>query len=111
MNELTEAPGEIRTALLLDERGVALAHAGDGDPETLVALSGELLAAGRVAGARSGGEPVGGIEVSGPAGGVFASREAAEDGGRTLLAVTGGGTLSSLVLYDLRMSLGRLVPA
>ena len=111
MEQLQEAPGEVRAALLVDGCGGLLAHAGEGDPANLAELSGELLAAAEAARARTGGGPVRRVEVSGPSGGVFAVREDRDGAGRTLLAVTAGGALSSLVLYDLRMTLARLEAA
>lgn len=105
--ELLEASGEVRTALLLDEHGELVAHAGDGDPQNLAELSAELLAAAEVARARNGAAPVGRVEVSGPSGGVFAVRRGDDGAGKTLVAVTAGGALPSLVIYDLRMTLAR----
>ncbi len=108
MDGLEAMSPEVRSTLLLDAAGGIAAHAGVGDPGRLGADALELLAAADNASARGGGPPVVRLEVSSPLGGVYALRDSHREGeSLTLVAVTAPGALSSLVLYDMRMSLAR----
>ena len=98
---------EVHTAVLLDEDGVLAAHAAHDEtpPDRLRELASDLFAAADAAGARAGVAPVGRLEVSRPDGDVFGLRDRDRRGDAwTLVAVTSGGALSSLVLYDMRMT-------
>lgn len=99
---------EVRAAVVLDGRGELAGHAGEDPttPERLRELAGELFAAAEAAGPRAQVDRVDRVEVSRPDGGVFGLRDRDREGGPlTLVAVTGGGALSSLVFYDMRMAL------
>jgi hypothetical protein len=107
VTRLGERSSEIRAAIYLDDDGEVAASEGLGENRTALAeLAGELLAVADSAGARSAIPKVGGVEVSSPAGGVFALRGRASD--HTLVAVAGGGALPGLVMYDLRMTLAEI---
>lgn len=94
--------------VLLDERGELAASSGaDEDAaKQLRDTARSLLDAADRAGARAGLRPVARVEVSRPDGGVFALRDDDASSRRwTLLAVTAGATLPSLMLYDMRMAI------
>jgi hypothetical protein len=98
---------ELRFAVLLDEAGELAAHTGYGAEvrDRLHALAGDLFRAADAAGHKVGVDPVGRVEVSRPEGGMFGLRGRDRNDDRwTLVAVAAGGALSSLVLYDLRMT-------
>jgi predicted regulator of Ras-like GTPase activity (Roadblock/LC7/MglB family) len=106
VTRLGEQSAEIRAAIYLDAKGTVVASEGlDGERSELADLVASLLAAADSASVRTGGRDVGGVEVSSPAGGVFAVRGA---DGRALIAVTAGGALSGLAMYDLRMALSQI---
>jgi hypothetical protein len=111
VEELEEMSSDISAAILLGGRGELLARGGADAPraEHLRDLAAKLLATADDAGVRAGLERVGRVELSSPRGTVFAVREDGRGGsGSTLVAVASGGALSSLVLYDMRMTLARL---
>jgi hypothetical protein len=93
---LDEMSTDIRAALLLDEgEAVAATSVGDTDrARRLRELVLELLSEADAA----AGAPVSQVEVSLPAGAVFAVRHH----GWSLAVVTGRFALSSLMFYDLR---------
>lgn len=101
----------MRAACLLDEGGgeVAGASADGADSGRLAELAAELFAVADAAGSRAGIGGVRRVEVARPEGGVFGVR-ARDPEGRdwTLVAVTAGGALSSLVFYDLGMTIRAL---
>lgn len=108
VRRLAETSEDVRAVLMLDEAGELEAHHGTdaAGADRLRELSVELLRAARAAGARSGIEAVARLEISRPDGGVFAVHERPPGGrGRTLVTITSGGALPSLVLYDMRMTL------
>lgn len=108
VERLGATSAEVRAAALLDERGRLAGHAGDEavPPDRLRGLAADLFAAADGAGARAGLAPVGRVEVSRPDGGVFGLRDRGSGGDPwTLVAITAAGALSSLVFYDLRMTL------
>jgi hypothetical protein len=99
---------EVRSAVILDGRGELAAHAGEetGPPDLLRELAEELFAAADGAGLRADVEQVDRVEVSRPDGGVFGLRDRTRAGDPlTLVAVTAPGALSSLVFYDMLMTL------
>lgn len=106
VERLHRQSAEIRAASLLDEDGRELAaEAGEG----LAELAAELFRVADAAASRAGVDGIQGVEVARPEGGVFGLR-ARDPQGRawTLIAVTAGGALSSLVLYDMRMAIRAL---
>jgi hypothetical protein len=108
MERLGSTSGEVRAAVLLDESGELVGHVGDdgASPEDLRELARGLFAAAELSGARAGVERVERVEVSRPEGGVFGVRDPEREGGSlTLVAVADAGALSSLVLYDMVMTL------
>ncbi len=99
---------ELRLAVLLDGAGELAAHTGDGAGarDGLSDLAADLFRAADAAGGKVGVDPVGRVEVSRPEGGIFGVRGRDPGGDEwTLVAVAAAGALSSLVLYDLRMTL------
>ena len=96
---LCELSKDVRAALLLDERGDPAAVAGA--PPELAGGARELLAA--VDRTAPGGPPEE-VEVQFPRGAVYAVRRSPW----TLTAVTGRGSLSSLVRWDMRAVLSEL---
>lgn len=108
VERLGETSTEVRAAILLDDRGGVAARTGVGarPAERLRSLAGELFGAAELAAARGGWSSPSRVEVSRPDGAVFGIR-AGDPRGRdwTLVAITGGGALPSLVHYDLRMAL------
>ncbi len=104
---LGATPGEVRAAVLLDDRGGLAAQAADDNSirDGLRGLATDFFRAADAAGVRAGVDPVGRIEVSRPDGGVYGLRDRDRDGNLwTLVAITAAGALSSLVLYDMRMA-------
>jgi hypothetical protein len=100
---LGELSTDIRAAALLDESGRLAARSGvdDGDSERLHGLVTDLF--DQAARAATGAAPDQ-LEVALPEGSVFAVREH----GYTAAVVTGRYALSSLMFYDLRMTLADL---
>ena len=111
VERLGQQSAEVRAAALLDGDGNQAAWAGaDGaDAEGIAELAGELFMIADAAGARAGLDGVERVEVARPEGGVYGIR-ARDPAGRswTLVAVTAGGALSSLVFYDLQMTIRAL---
>lgn len=108
VERLGETSTEVRAVILLDESGGLVAHAGlrARPAERLGGRAADLFAAAEAAAARRGLAGAARVEVSRPEGGVFGVRAADRDGRPlTLIAITAGGALSSLALYDMRMAL------
>ena len=112
VERLADMSAEVRAAVLLDEGHQVTACRGvndEGDEDQLGRLACELLAAADGAGTRAGLNEVAGIEVSRPEGGVYGVRDADRAGRRwTLVAITAGGALPSLMLFDLRMTVAAI---
>lgn len=111
VERLGEQSAEVRAAALLDGRGgrAAYASADGADADGIAELASELFAVADAAGSRAGVDGVERVEVARPEGGVYGIR-ARDPASRswTLVAVTAGGALSSLVFYDLRMTIRAL---
>jgi len=111
VERLGEQSADVRAAALLDEGGnrVASANADGADADGIAELAAELFTVADAAGSRVGLDGVGRVEVARPEGGVFGVR-ARDPAGRswTLVAVTVGGALSSLVFYDMGMTIRAL---
>lgn len=93
---------DIRASVVLDPSGAeaASSHEAEDGGDRMGDLVRALLRRADVA----AGEPVSQVEVSTPAGVVFAVREE----GWTVAAVTGRSALASLMFYDLRSVLSDL---
>ena len=111
VERLGEQSAEVRAAALLDDSGsqAAYASADGADADGIAELTAELFAVADAAGSRAGLDSVERVEVARPEGGVYGIR-ARDPAGRswTLVAVTAGGALSSLVFYDLQMTIRAL---
>jgi hypothetical protein len=108
VERLGETSTEVRAAILLDERGGLVARTGvrARPAERLRKRVADLFGAAQAAAARSGLAGAARVEVSRPEGAVFGVRALDREGREcTLVAITAGGALSSLVLYDMRMAL------
>ncbi|MEX2211712.1 MAG: hypothetical protein WD689_08130 [Gaiellaceae bacterium] len=91
--DLTEISAQIEAAVIASEDGTALASTlDDTGASALSRAAVELLGSAA------------GVEAVTGEGSLFAAR----DGGRVAAAVTGSGSASGLVLYDLRTCLRRL---
>ncbi|MBA2566767.1 MAG: hypothetical protein H0V08_03090 [Thermoleophilaceae bacterium] len=111
VERLGDQSAEVRAAALIDERGnqAASASADGADAEGIAELASELFSVADAAGSRAGLAGVERVEIARPEGGVFGVR-GRDAAGRswTLVAVTAGGALSSLVFYDIQMTIRAL---
>jgi hypothetical protein len=106
VERLARQSAEIRAAALLDEHGQGAA--GD-SIEDFATLGEQLFRMADAAASRAGIAEIEGVEVARPEGGVYGLRARDPDGRLwTLIAVAAGGALSSLVFYDLRMTIRAL---
>jgi predicted regulator of Ras-like GTPase activity (Roadblock/LC7/MglB family) len=104
---LGELSTDIRAAAVLDSNGSVAAQTGfeDGDPESVRALVADLF--DQVARTAADGSAPDQVEVALPDGIVFAVREA----GWTIAVVAGRYALSSLMFFDLLMTIRDMAPA
>lgn len=105
VNYLQEISEDVRAVTLLDSEGRVEASTTAGIASRMPGIVDRLFERGeRVSGAGLG-QPTR-VEVATPDGEVFCLRSQ----GRTLVAITGRFTLSSLMFYDMLTVLGRLEP-